>query len=596
MAIQSSNLYEDNKDIQFHINNTIDWDSIVPLREEDFKDKKLYEETEDENLAFAPSNVEEAVEMYKDSMKGFGEICAKEIMEHARAIDEKEIRYENGQVTYPEEYERNVQVLTENGYMGLLLPRKYGGWQFPNTTNAIGAELISAGDAGMATLLGTQDLGDIINKFASEELKQKYIPKIASGEMGAAMLLTEPNYGSDLQNATTKGDKTDDNTFKVNGVKMWITHGTPHTPDGQVFLTVTRTVKKPDGSYRSGAAGLSLLLIDSKDAEIVSLEHKLGIHSSPTVQLSMENSPGYLVGEEGKGLTEYTMSLMNAARLAVAAQSVGVSERALREAWAYAEVREQFGTLIKNLPAVRKMLDEIEISTEASRALVYYTAYAVDMMEGYEEKYKHEGLSAKEIRKQPEMLKWGKLAKVLTPFSKFYAAEEANSNAYKAVQVHGGVGFSEEYDVARQYRDARILSIYEGTSQLQVVAAIGGVTEGYSFDSSPLLQEQKTLRENAQVDEDLKPFVDKIIQTENKIRELIAFFKEQNKTFKGAYAHELVWSAAMVFISHLWLQMAGKDTSGNKAHKAKVYINDTMSYVEATDNKLRSQAEVDYVE
>jgi acyl-CoA dehydrogenase len=414
--------------------------------------------------------------------------------------------------------------------------------------------------------------------------------------MGAAMLLTEPNYGSDLQNATTKGDKTEEGTFKVNGVKMWITHGTPHTPDGQVFLTVTRTVKKPDGSYRSGAAGLSLLLIDSKDTEVVSLEHKLGIHSSPTVQLSMENSPGYLVGEEGKGLTEYTMSLMNAARLAVAAQSVGVSERALREAWAYAEVREQFGTLIKNLPAVRKMLDEIEISTEASRALVYYTAYAVDMMEGYEEKYKHQGLSAKEIRKQPEMLKWGKLAKVLTPFSKLYAAEEANSNAYKAVQVHGGVGFSEEYDVARQYRDARILTIYEGTSQLQVVAAIGGVTEGYSSESSPLLLEQKALRDNAQVGEDLKPFVDKVVQAESKIKELVPFFKEQNKTFKGAYAHEMVWSAAMIFISHLWLQMAGKDAGGNKAHKAKVYINETMSYVLSTDNKLRTQAEVDYVE
>lgn len=592
MAIPSKNLFEDNQDIKFHIEKIIDWSSIVPLREQDFKDYKTYQETQDETFAFAPGNTEEAVDQYVSAMDNFGNICAEVIMKNAPEIDKDGPKFENGKVTFPETFMENVNVLRENGYMGIVLPRKYGGWQMPATVNAMAAEIITAADTGMATLLGTQDLGEVIHRFANEELQQKYIPKIASGEMGAAMLLTEPNFGSDLQNAQTKGAVVD-GKVSVNGVKMWITHGPPHTEDGQVYLTVTRTVKKSDGNYKSGAAGLSLVLLESKDAEIVSLEKKLGIHSSPTAQLSFENAPGYLVGEEGKGLVEYTMALMNGARLGVAAQGVGVSERSYREAWEYANVREQFGTLIKNIPAVKRMLEEIQLSTEASRAIVYYTAYCVDMHEGYEHKLKEEGKSAKDIRKDENIIKWGKLAKVLTPFAKLFACDESNTNAYKALQIHGGVGYSQEYDISRIFRDARILTIYEGTSQLQVVAAIVGVTEGYSTENSTLRSHQKEIRDSLNLTAEMQPFLNKVVEAEKMITDILPFFKDQDKDFKSKYAEEIVWSATLIFISHLFLVMAAKDESGDKAKKAKHFITSTYSYTMKAINDIKLFAELE---
>ncbi len=596
MSISSSNLFEDNKDIHFHMDQMIDWDKIVPLREEEFADFKEYQKSGNELLSFAPENVEQAVAIYKDTLLGFADICTKEVMPNAVKIEEEGFKYEVGKVKTPAAFDKNVQLFTEAGYMGMFLSRKFGGWQFPNVSNAIGAEIVSAADAGMATLLGTQDLGDIIYKFGSEEQKKKYIPKIASGEMGAAMLLSEPDYGSDLQNAQTKGEKIDDEHFKVTGTKQWITHGIPHSPDGQVFLSVVRTVKKPDGTFRQGAAGLSLVLQESKDAEITSLEHKLGIHSSPTVQLAFDNSPGWLVGEEGKGLIDYTMALMNGARLAVAAQSVGISERSYREAKEYADVRIQFGVPIRDLPAVKKMLMNMKVSTESSRALVYHTAFVVDMQEGYETIYHKKGMEAKEIRKQPDVIKWSKLAKVLTPFSKFYAGEECNRNAYDGIQVHGGVGFTNEYDISRVYRDARITTIYEGTSQLQVVAAIGGVMEGYGKEGATILAYQKEIRDAIKdLPSDMKEFQDKVIKAENMLKDYIPVYKDAERDFKDGYASEVVWAGVMIFISHLWLQMSAKDKSAEKGKFAKVYINDTLGFVTGAIARLKEQQSIGLV-
>ncbi len=592
MAIDSSNLFEENPDMQFHLQEMVDWNTVIPLREQDFKDYKIYQETGDETFAYAFGTVEEGKEMYATILSGLGELASKEFLKNARLIEEEGFKLKDGQVIFPAAMKKNVQVLTENGYMGLLLPRKYGGMQIPNTANMMATELVSTGDIGLGTLPATQDLGDIIYKFGTEEQHKKYLPKIASGEMGAAMLLTEPNYGSDLQNAQTKGDVAADGSAKVTGTKMWITHGAPHSEGGQVYLTVTRTVKKPDGSFKSGGGGLSLVLTHSKDADIVSLEHKLGIHSSPTVQLSLDNSPGELVGVEGRGLIEYTMALMNAARLTVAAQSVGASQIALREAQKYANERVQFGVLIKEIPAVAKMLEEMEISTEASRALVYKTAQVVDIYEGLEEKFMHQGMSKKEAQKTDEYVKYSKLAKVLTPFSKLYAAEEANRNAYRGVQVFGGVGYSEEFDIARIYRDARILSIYEGTSQLQVVAAIGGVLEGYSKDNSTFLEYQKSLRASLTLEDCMKSYLSRVIKGEQIIKEMVAEFKNKSTDFKGKYAVNVVWSAILVFNSHLFLQMAVKNPDMKK-RKAQIFINEMLAYVKNTSELLTLQGELD---
>lgn len=589
MSVDSSNFYEDNNDMQFHIDSIIDWGKIVPLREQGFKDYQIYQETNDDTYAFAVSNTEEAVEQYKAVLEGLGQISAKELKENARPIDEQGFQFKDGQVIFPEPMKKNVNVLIENGYMGLLSPRKYGGMQVPNTVNVMAIELVSTGDVGSGTLVFCQDLADIIARYSdNEEQKAKWIPKIASGEMGAAMLLTEPNYGSDLQNAQTKGEFKDGKWY-ISGTKMWITHGAPHTDAGTVYLTVTRTVRKNDGSLKAGGGGLSLLLTHSDDVEITSLEHKLGIHSSPTVMLSLDNTPGELVGEEGKGLTEYTMALMNAARLTVAAQSVGASEIALRESVKYANERVQFGVLIKEIPAVAQMLREMEISLQASRALTYHTAWVVDIYEGLEQKFKNEGKTAREMKKDEEFLKWSKLAKVLTPFSKYYTAEEANTNAYKAIQVHGGVGYSEEYDVARIYRDARILSIYEGTSQLQVVAAIGGVSEGYSKENSIFLQYQRGLRDSVQIPDALKNHTQRLVEAEKMIMDIMEPYKASSKEFKGSYQGELVWAAAMVFIAHLFLIMSEKNEE--KISFAKDYLNETYVTTKAVTDKIRLQLE-----
>ncbi len=588
MSIDSSNFYEDNSDIKFHIDSVIDWDKIVPLKEQDFKDYNIYQETGDETYAFSFGNVADGVEMYKSILEGLGQISAKELKENARPIDEQGFQFKGGKVSFPEPMKKNVSVLIENGYMGLLSPRKYGGMQVPNTVNVMAIELVSTGDVGSGTLVFCQDLADIIARFSnSEEQKEKWITKIASGEMGAAMLLTEPNYGSDLQNVQTKAEFKD-GQWRITGTKMWITHGTPHTDAGTVYLTVARTVKKSDGTLKTGGGGLSLLIAHSNDAEIVSLEHKLGIHSSPTVMLSLENTPGELVGEEGKGLTEYTMALMNAARLTVAAQSVGASEIALREAKKYANERVQFGVLIKEIPAVAQMIREMEISVQASRALTYHTAWVVDIYEGLELKFRNEGVDSKEWRKDEEYNKYSKLMKILTPFAKYYTAEEANTNAYKAIQVHGGVGYSEEYDVARIYRDARILSIYEGTSQLQVVAAIGGVSESYSKDNSIFLAYQKSLRERVQTPDALKEHFGRLVDSEKMIMGVIETFKVASKEFKGAYQGELVWAAVMVFVSHLFLDMASR--SETKIDFAKDYINETQVKVRMITEKIALQS------
>ncbi len=592
MAVQSSNYYEDNPDILFHIENMIDWQSIVTLRENNFSDYHEFTKTGDENLALAVSSVEEALDQYTAVLQGLGELSAKEFSRNARPIDQKGFRFEQGKVLFPKEMEDNIRLLTENGYMGLLLPRRYGGMQIPNVANMMAAELVATGDIGLGVLLATQDLGDIIYRFGSKEQHEKYLPRLASGEMGAAMLLTEPNFGSDLQSAQTKGEKKADGSFLVSGVKMWISHGAPHTPAGSVYLTVTRTVKRSDGTFKGGGGGLSLVLLESKDVEIVSLEHKMGIHSSPTVQLAMDSAPGELVGKEGMGLLEYTMALMNAARLTIAAQAVGTSEIAFREASAYANVRVQFGSLIREIPAVKQMLEEMEISLHASRALVYHTAQAVDIMEGLERKYSLEGLSDKEIKTKVDLIKWSKLVKVLTPFSKLYAAEEANRNAYKAIQVHGGVGFSEEYDVARIYRDARILTIYEGTSQLQVVAATPPVLENYGREGSILLEYQEEIRKGLKLSPDLDEYLDRLNQAILLLKGLVPDYKNLDTESKGRYALDLVWSAAMVFISHLMLKMTMYEDGGRRSYEAKRYINETQIYVQSACDRIRWQAVV----
>ncbi|MDR2923508.1 MAG: acyl-CoA dehydrogenase family protein, partial [Treponema sp.] len=360
-----------------------------------------------------------------------------------------------------------LDMLAKADMMGFVIPRQYGGLNMPNTILTIAADIVSRADGSFLNFGLQQDNAGTINKFASEDQKTRYLPKLCSGEWDSAMVLTEPDAGSDLQSANLKAVLGEDGQWRLNGVKRFITNGC-----GTIGLVLARSEEKG-----KGARGLSFFIYKRDDKMIIRrLEHKLGIHGSPTCELQFNNAPAELLGERQRGLTKYTLWLMNNARLGVAAQGVGIAEAAYREADLYAAKRIQFGAPIRELPAVFEMLTEMKVAVEAGRSLLYETARFVDLkeaLEEYSEKHPEEKGEITEDKK-----KYGKYAGFFTPLVKAYATEMANKVANDAIQIHGGTGYMKEFNAERHYRDARITNIYEGTTQLQVVAAIGPVTSG----------------------------------------------------------------------------------------------------------------------
>lgn len=452
------NFFTDNERLKFHLHHDL-MQEIIRLKERDYADKDKYD--------FAPENFEDALDSYEKVLEIIGEITADVLAENAKDVDTEGPKIEDNAIVYAKGTQKNHEALKNAGLYGMSLPRQYGGLNFSYVPYVMAAEIVSRGDCGFANIWGLQDCAETIYEFASEEIKNEYLPRINKGAT-CSMDLTEPDAGSDLQAVRLKASYDEKaGVWRLNGVKRFITNG-----DADIKLVLARS---EEGT--TDGRGLSYFVYDraNKAVTVRRIENKLGIKGSPTAELVFNNAPAQIVGDRKLGLIKYVMSLMNGARLGVGAQSVGLAEAAYREAVKYAKEREQFGKPIASFAQVYEMLGNMRAKTDAIRTLLYETARQVDM-------YKSLDAISRERKISPEekqLLKaHSRLADALTPMLKLFSSEYANQIAYDCIQVHGGSGFMKDYACERLYRDARILTIYEGTSQLQVVAAIKGVTSG----------------------------------------------------------------------------------------------------------------------
>ena len=452
------NFFTDNERLKFHLHNDM-MKEIIRLKERDYADKDKYD--------FAPESYEDAINSYEKVLEIVGEITSDVLAENAKDVDIEGPKIEDNAIVYAKGTQRNHEALRDAGLYGMSLPRQYGGLNFSYVPYVMAAEIVSRGDCGFANIWGLQDCAETIYEFGSEEIKNEYLPRINKGAT-CSMDLTEPDAGSDLQAVRLKATYDEQaGVWRLNGVKRFITNG-----DADIKLVLARS---EEGT--TDGRGLSYFVYDrnNKAVTVRRIENKLGIKGSPTAELVFNNAPAQIVGDRKLGLIKYVMSLMNGARLGVGAQSVGLAEAAYREAVKYAHEREQFGKPIANFAQVYEMLGNMRAKTDAIRTLLYETARQVDMYKSLDAISRERKLAVEEKQLLKAHLR---LADALTPMLKLFASEYANQITYDCIQVHGGSGFMKDYACERMYRDARILTIYEGTSQLQVVAAIKGVTSG----------------------------------------------------------------------------------------------------------------------
>ena len=452
-----ANFYTDNPALKHHLTHPL-MQKIVALKERDYSDAAKYD--------YAPLDYDDAIDSYDRVLEIVGDVCGTTIAENAEDVDHEGPKVVDGHVQYAPGTVQNLDICRKAGLMGMAMPRRYGGLNFPITPYIMAADIVSRADTGFENLWGLQDCAETIYEFADEDQKQRYITRVCDGET-MSMDLTEPDAGSDLQSVMLKATEQPDGTWRLNGVKRFITNG-----DSDIHLVLARS----EEGTRDGR-GLSMFIYDKKNGGVTvrRIENKMGIKGSPTCELVFKNAKAELCGSRRMGLIKYVMALMNGARLGIAAQSVGVSELAYREALAYAKDRRQFGKAIIVFPAVFEMLATMKAKLDASRSLLYETARYVDIYKVYEDIAKERKLSPEE---RQEAKKYSRLADALTPLAKGMGSEYCNQNAYDCIQIHGGSGFMKDYTCERIYRDARITSIYEGTTQLQVVAAIRHVTTG----------------------------------------------------------------------------------------------------------------------
>ena len=453
-----ANFYTDNKDLKFHLTHPM-MQKLVTLKERNFVDKSSFD--------YAPIDFEDAMDSYERILQVVGEISGEIIAPNAESIDAEGPQVINGRVVYARGTQENLDALVKAGLLGITLPRRFGGLNFSIVPYIMAADIVSRADAGFVNIWGLQDCAETLNEFANEDQKERFLTRVVQGET-MAMDLTEPDAGSDLQAVQLKAHYDDKKgTWILNGVKRFITNG-----DGDIALVLARS----EEGTRDGR-GLSMYVYDKRKGGVTvrRIEHKMGIIGSPTCELVFKDAPGELIGSRKMGLIKYVMALMNGARLGIAAQAVGLSEAAYREALMYAKERQQFGKAIIEFPAVYEMLSVMKAKLDASRTLLYETSRFVDIYKTYQHMSEERKLDTAE---RDEMKEFQRLADLYTPLVKGISSEYCNQNAYDAIQVHGGSGFMKDYAVERIYRDARITSIYEGTTQLQVVAAIRGVTTG----------------------------------------------------------------------------------------------------------------------
>jgi alkylation response protein AidB-like acyl-CoA dehydrogenase len=499
-----ANFFTDNPDLKFHLHHPL-MKKIVTLKERNFEDKEKFD--------YAPVDFEDTMDSYEKVLEVVGEICGEIIAPNAENIDQEGPSVENDRVVYAKGTEENLDAIRKAGLMGITLPRKYGGLNFSIVPYTMAADMVSRADAAFVNIWGLQDCAETIHEFADEEQKERYLPRFCNGETGS-MALTEPDAGSDLQSVMLKATWDEEKKqWFLNGVKRFITNG-----DGDISLVLARS----EEGTKDGR-GLSMFIYDNKAHKAIKvrrIEHKLGIIGSPTCELVYRNVPAELVGSRRMGLIRYVMSLMNGARLGIAAQSVGIAEAAYREALDYARERRQFGKAIIEFPAVYEMLSSMKAKLDATRSLLYETARFVDVYKAYFHISNERSLDKEE---RMEMKKYQQLADAYTPLAKGLSSEVCNRIAYDSLQIHGGSGFMKDYPIERIYRDARITSIYEGTTQLQVVAALTGLAKGTylkqirEYEETPVKPELHTYRRTLiTMTEEFERSAQKIQETEDK--------------------------------------------------------------------------------
>lgn len=535
-----SNFFTDNPDLMFTLKN-LDMEEIVALRENDYKQAEQFD--------YAPENYEDAMDNYKRVMTEIGEITGERIAPRSRQVDEEGPTFKDGVVKYHPLTDKNLQDLKDAGVMGVMLPRQYGGLNFPTTIYTMMTEMVARADASLQNLIGLQDIAETICEFGSEEQRQKYLPRFASGEADGSMDLTEPDSGSDLQSVRLKATKGEDGKWYLNGMKRFITNGC-----SKIHLVLARS---KEGTV--DGRGLSMFICEAcPELKVRRIEHKLGIHGVPTAELQYNNVPAELCGQERRGLTKYVMSLMNGARVAISGQALGIAEAAYREAKKYASERVQFKQSIDQFPAIYDMLAKMKIKVTAARALLYETTRMVDLRYAY---------VAQDERSEKAKF-YSKVAAVLTPMCKALATEIANQVAYDSIQIHGGTGYMHDFDVERYYRDARITNIYEGTTQLQVVAAIGGIMQRVL---DPIISEMLGMS-----CEGFDPaLLKKVGVMFAKQKEAVQFVADKkDSAYHDLRARNLVENETFVFVSLLMLRDAKKDAK--RLPLAERYILDAV--------------------
>lgn len=566
------NYYNDNKALHFHLFNPL-MEKIVRIKENNFAEKDEYD--------YAPQDYEDAMDNYEKVLEIMGEIAGEIMAPNAEAVDHEGPHIENNEVIYAKGTAQNLKALSDAQVVGMAIPRKYKGLNFPILPIVMSNEIVARADASFSNIWGLQDCADTLHEFASEEIKQKFLPMFCEGKT-AAMDLTEPDAGSDLQAVQLKATFSEkDNCWYLDGVKRFITNG-----DADIALVMARS---EEGT--KDARGISLFVYDRRENKVIirRLENKLGIKGSPTCELVFKHAPAQLVGERRMGLLKYVMSLMNAARLGVAAQGTGISEAAYRAAYAYAKEREQFGKAIIEFAPVYEMLAMMRAKIDSSRALLYETSRYVDIYKGLSFKSLEEKLDNDE---RNELKHYQRLSDIMTPLTKLFTTEYSNQVAYDAIQVLGGSGYMKDYPVERYYRDARITNIYEGTSQLQVVAAVKGVING-AFQS---LMEDKA---RIAVKPELKYLMDILAKMQDQFVKTVDKIKEKNHAeLLDFHARRLVEMAGHIISGYLLVHDANKEDMFAKS--ADIYVRFGRShniaaahYISHTDEEDLSSYNID---
>lgn len=550
-----ANYFTDNEDIQFYLNDP---------RLKDVTERRERGYTEQSEYPFAPEDFEDAKDNFRRVLTVVGDLAGETLAPAAAEVDLEGCRLENNQVAYAQRTQEALKRFTQADLFGFTLPREYGGLNLPMTIYMMAVEIVSRADASFMTLFGLQEISETIFEFAGPELKDEYLPKFSSGEFTGAMVLTEPEAGSDLQAIGLKATYDDkEKCWFLNGVKHFITNGC-----GDVLLVLARSEENVPGGR-----GLSLFVCEKGDSvRVRRLEDKLGIHGSPTCELQFKNCRAHLVGERKRGLTRYVMQLMNGARLAVGAQSVGIAQEAYVQALQYARERKQFGKAILEFPAIFEMLTTMRDQIAAARSLLYEGSILVDLMYGLD----HHGGDDKETAKQAKEVR--RFANLLTPMIKYYASEMCNRVTYDAIQIFGGSGYMRDYPIERLYRDARITTIYEGTSQLQIIGAVGGIVSGLFF---------KMLEDKMKngYPKSFKPLTEKVAACVEDLKQAVAFVKEQNDHVCTDYhARRIVDMAAETLMSVLLLENA--KTSDRQFSTARRFVEETHLRVSMLARKV----------